>query len=72
MNRQEQYNKMLDEDNTMLVEENEILRDKITNIQSFVDKTTIEITEALKCNIKINVDYFIGQKSILNEIKKII
>ncbi|SNR85722.1 hypothetical protein SAMN05446037_100146 [Anaerovirgula multivorans] len=72
MERQEEYNKILDEDNTMLVEDNEILRNKITAIENFIDRTSIEVTEALKSHTQIDTDYFIGQRSILTSIKKLI
>lgn len=72
MERQEKYNKMLDEDNTMLIEDNEILRKKIATISLFVDKCIVKVANDLGGSIKISTDYFIGQKSILTQIKKML
>lgn len=70
--RQDLYNEILNNDNTMLVEENEILRAKLTNISNYLEKAFLETTENLNNMTRISCDYFVGQQSILNEIKKLI
>ena len=72
MDRQEQYEKILDEDNTMLVEENEILRNKLTAIANFIEKAATENSTSLKKVINVGSDYFIGRRSILAEIKQML
>ena len=72
MERQGLYKQMINEDNNMLVEENEILRNNLTKISNYINKEFILITKNLDEMQKINIDYFIGQRSILQAIKKLL
>jgi hypothetical protein len=60
--RNELYIKMLDEDNTMLIEDNNILRDKITSIQKLVEKSFIDNTKELKECTNINTGRVVRAK----------
>lgn len=70
--RNELYIKMLDEDNSMLIEDNNLLRNKLTDIKNSVEKLFAENTKAMKECTGVRHDYFQGRRSILHEIKKLL
>ena len=71
-NRESLYNKMIEEENGLLIEENEILRTKLMNISNYLEGKSNRISQELMNFERINVDYFVGQRSVVGEIRKLI
>jgi hypothetical protein len=56
----------------MLIEDNNLLRDKLSKIEKYVSQKIIDNTNGYGNITNVGTDYFIGQRSILTEIKKLL
>jgi len=66
------FTSMISEDNTMLAEENEILRSKISGIKTFVESQFLSDSLIYEVNKNIGADYWMGRRSVLQQLNKMI